>query len=119
MKDSLLYLIKIDAELLMKKIIDRREEYLMILSLKRTRDHFSDIFYTKFHGLSLGELKDYSQKFNTALFDFHEQANELKWYLMHSEDQPSAMNNTVSLLLKKLNKSYGTLNFHLSSESES
>ena len=50
-------LLQLDARSLFRRIADRKEDYLMILNLKRTRSHFVDVFYSKYNDVSLDDLK--------------------------------------------------------------
>ena len=101
-KKSFIALIQLDAENLLHRIQDRREEYLMILNLKRTRDHFSDIFHSKYGHIDIGQLKELKESTIYSIDHFYREVEELKWYLLHTEDLPAMISDRTHASIKKI-----------------
>lgn len=101
-KKSFLTLIRLDAEGLFQRIQDKQADYLMILNFKRTREHFADIFQSKYGQISITDLKQLKESTIYSLDYFHREVCELKWYLLHTEDLPAMVNGRTTAAIKKL-----------------
>ena len=113
---QLLLLIKYDVENLNNNLNGRKQDYLTIFSMKRTRSHFSEIFFSRYDSLSISELSCFSEDLITALNDYYVLISELKWYLYHTEDLPQTVNDYVELALKKLERPYNILKLYFEAE---
>ena len=109
-------LLKIDAQRLYERIKYRMADCLIDFSLKRTREHLGDVFKNRYDQVKIEELRLCSEEMLVALDDFHHLANELKWYLFHTEEMPSKVESTVKRHLHKIESSYHSLDLYLKAE---
>lgn len=111
-----LVLLKIDANNLFKRIKDRKSEYLEIFALRRTREHFPMIFRNRYDGTTLQDLSHCSTELITTLDQFYTQAEEMNWYLFHTQDMPNTVEGYVERRIRKMEKLLSTLNLYLDAE---
>ncbi|MCY4644160.1 MAG: hypothetical protein OXB88_06030 [Bacteriovoracales bacterium] len=109
-------LIRLDVQNLFDRILARKEDYLMILSLKRTREHFCDVFYSKYGQISIDNLKELDDSTIAVLDSFYQEVDQLKWYLLHTEDLPAMLSDRVDGSIKKLKDILYEITEHLNSE---
>jgi hypothetical protein len=98
------------------RLVFRRAEYIEIFALKRTREHFEDIFYSRFQTASIEDLSHCSQDIIAALDEFYSHIDDLKWYFNHTEDMPATVEEKVERELKSLEKSYEKLSLYIDAE---
>lgn len=115
-KRSLITAIKLDSRFLYDKVVNRRAEYISILSLKRTRAHFKDVFSNKYHSVGLNELKALEEDTVISVMQFYQEVEELKWYLEHTEDLPGTIENQVEKEVKRVERFYDTMCLYLDAE---
>jgi hypothetical protein len=112
----ILVLMKIDANNLFKRIKSRKSEYLEIFALRRTREHFPIIFKNRYESTSLGDLSYCSTELITTLDQFYSHAEEMNWYLFHTQDMPNTVDSYIDRRIKKMEKLLATLNLYLDAE---
>lgn len=111
-----LLLLKLDAQNLFDRVKSRRSEFVEIFSLRRTREHFPKIFFTRFDHATLQDLAHCSSETIVALDQFHRQAEEMNWYLYQTEDMPATVEETTYRMVRRLEKFHSTLNLYLNAE---
>ena len=95
-QNQVLYVILCDARSLMKRIASRKSDYISIFALKRTREHFEHIFRSKYD-LTTPELLSFCpQEVIELYFRFHDHVESLKWYLIHTDDMPNAVDEKIT-----------------------
>lgn len=109
-------LLKLDAKRLYERIRDRRAEYIGIFAMKRTRDHFPQIFKTVYHEAKLQELVHCSPESIVALDNFYSKADEMKWYLYSTEDMPQTVEDKIDRFVRELGVLHETLSLYLEAD---
>lgn len=111
-----LVIIKNDSRRLYERIKFRESEYLQILSLKRTREHFKDIFKTIYETVTIDDLKLCSEDVIVALDNFYGKVEELKWYLNHTEDMPAQLEDRMTTYQREISSLYEMLILYINAE---
>lgn len=101
---TVLTILKKDAKFLYHKIESRKEEYLYVFSLQRSRSHYPELFSCKYEHATLLELKNIDPSTIVAIMDFYQQAESLKWYLMYTQDMPDKIADKLSYTIAQLRK---------------
>lgn len=109
-------LFKIDAKNLYSRIKDRQHEYIEIFSLKRSRAIFRDVFDNRYAKASAFDLSHCSQEVIEALDQFYTRADELYWYLKHTQDMPNTIEDEVSRKVTRLGKLFDQLSLYIDAE---
>jgi uncharacterized coiled-coil DUF342 family protein len=112
----LLMLLKLDAKNLFSRIKYRAPEYMMEFSLKRTREHFADIFKNRYDEITIKELILCSQEVIVGLDQFYSKIDEIRWYLNHTQDMPNRVEDKISHHIKELETFFETLNLYIDVE---
>ncbi len=113
MIQSILLILKMDAENLFDRIRIRKREYLKEFSMKRSREHFADIFRNKYKEAQLADLKYCGPEVVVALDQFYTKVFELEWYLNHTEDMLGAVEDKTDALIKSMQKSFDILTVYM------
>ena len=113
---KMMSIIQNDSNSLYDRLISREKEYLKILSLKRTRSHFQELFKSHYDTIRIEELKCFSVDLINAINSFYLVVADLKWYLSYTEDMPMVVQDKIEIELKNLDKCYSTLKTYLSAE---
>lgn len=111
-----LYLLKLDANNLYKRISERKNEYLEIFALRRTREHFPKIFTNRYEGTSIMDLSHCSVDLITTLDQYYSHSEEMSWYLFQTEDMPNTVEAFIDRKIKRMEKLLSTLNLFLDAE---
>lgn len=111
-----LVIIKNDSKRLFERIKYREREYLQILSLKRTRDHLTTVFKSYYDSVTIADLKLCSSEVIISLDNFYAKIEELKWYLMHTEDMPAMLEDKMSAFQKDIAHLYDNLMLYINAE---
>lgn len=111
-----LVLLKIDANNLFRRIKERKDEYLEIFALRRTREHFPMIFRNRYEGTTIMDLSHCSTDLITTLDQYYTQCEEMSWYLFQTEDMPNTVEDYISRKIKKMERLLSTLNLFLDAE---
>jgi hypothetical protein len=112
----ILTLLKIDANNVFKRIKSRKSEYLEIFALRRTREHFPQIFNNRYEETSLELLAHCSTELITTLDQFYTPVEEMRWYLFQTEDMPNTVEDFIERKIRKMEKLLATLNLYLDAE---
>jgi hypothetical protein len=103
---TILKILQLDAQNLFNRIKGRKTEYLMEYSLKRTREHFKEIFKNRYEEVKVVDLKCFDSQFILLLDNFYTTVDEMKWYLNHTQDMNTSMEDKVDWYLRNLKKQY-------------
>ncbi len=112
----MLMLLKLDALRLFERIKFRAPEYMYEFSLKRTRDHFPDVFRNRYEQVTIRELGMCSQEVIAGLDQFYTKVDEMRWYLNHTQDMPNRVEDKLHHHIKELEKHFQTLNLYIDAE---
>ena len=105
----ILIILKLDAQGLYDRIKKREREYIGVFAQKRTREHFPAVFKTRYDGTSLNDLKHCSEDVIIALDKFHRIVDEMRWYLMVTEDMPGTVTDKLLVMINNLEEQYEML----------
>lgn len=111
-----LLLFKIDANNLYDRVVTRREDYIDIFGSKRTKDHFDDVFFSRYKTATIDDLSHCPLEVIETLNHFHTLIDKLYWYLKHTEDMPNTIEDEVLRDLSKIEKAYEMLNLYIDAE---
>jgi hypothetical protein len=109
-------LFKLDAYNLFQRIHERQHEYIDAFSLKRNRAVFKDIFDNRYKKTSILDLSHCTPEIIEALNSFYTLADEMYWYLKHTQDMPNMIQDEVSRFSNKLRLQYDTLALYIDAE---
>lgn len=115
-KERIILLLKIDANNLFRRIKERKNEYLEIFSLRRTRSHFPMIFRNKFETTSVNDLAHCGPELILLLNEFYTLAEEMNWYLFETQDLPNTVENFILRKIARMEKVLQSLNLFLDAE---
>ena len=111
-----LLLLKIDSENLYERIKHRKTEYINTFSMKRTRDHFHDIFENRYSSVDVNDLKLCSVDVISALDKFYTKVESFYWYLKHTEDMPTLVTDKIERFVRELDHEYDILRLYIDAE---
>jgi len=112
----MLMLLKLDALRLFERIKYRAPEYMYDFSLKRTRDHFPEVFKNRYDNVTIEELKLCGQEVIAGLDQFYTKVDEMRWYLNHTQDMPNRVEDKLHHHIRELEKHFETLNLYIDAE---
>jgi hypothetical protein len=112
----MLMLLKLDAKRLFERIKYRAPEYMYEFSLKRTRDHFPEVFKNRYDTTTIKELMLCGQEVLAGLDQFYTKVDEMRWYLNHTQDMPNRVEDRIQGHIRELEKFYDTLNLYIDVE---
>lgn len=115
-KKSTLTILKIDSKRLYERVVQRRKEYMMTFAVKRTREHFKDVFFSRYDTITFADLKVLSPELINCLDAFYNRIDNLRWYLNSTEDMPATVEDKTGRDIKELRDSYDTLGLYLEAE---
>lgn len=110
---KVLLLLKLDAQGLYQRLVEREKDYMNIFSLKRTKDHFKHLFISKYYNVSFKELLFCSEEVILTAETFYNRVDDIKWYLLNTEDMPNTVEDNLKIHLKKLKKDYDMLKLYI------
>lgn len=112
----ILTLLRLDAQRLFERIKYRQLEYMRTFSMKRTREHFKDIFKNRYDQTTINDLKQCGEEVIVGLDLFYHLVDELRWYLNHTEDMPGTVEENVRHQVAELEQAYEMLQLYISAE---
>lgn len=115
-KKSTLTILKLDAERLYERVIQRRKEYMLTFAVKRTREHFKDVFFSRYNTITFSDLKILSPTLISCLDRYYTEVDNLRWYLNSTEDMPATVEDKTGRDIKELRESFETLMLYLEVE---
>lgn len=116
MTQRYLTLIKIDSLNLMNRIVERQSEYLNDFSLKRDREIFKDVFTNRYSMTTMSDLAHIPLEIIELANDFYQHVDELKWYLMHTQDMPNTIEEEIQRKTAVLKKKHENLLIYINVE---
>jgi hypothetical protein len=114
--ERILMLLKLDAQRLFERIKYRAPEYVSEFSLKRTRDHFPAIFKNRYDETQIRELMICGPEVIVGLDHFYSKVDEMRWYVNHTQDMPSKVEDKIYSHIRELEVFYNTLNLYIDVE---
>lgn len=112
----MLLLLKLDIQRVFERIKYRAPEYLSEFSLKRTRDHFKDIFKNRYDDTTIKELILCGSEVIVGLDNFYNKVDIMRWYLNHTQDMPNKVEDKMSTHIRELETLYQTVNLYIEVE---
>jgi hypothetical protein len=112
----MLMLLKLDAKRLFERIKYRAPEYMYDFSLKRSRDHFPEIFTNRYDTVAMTDLLLCGQEVIVGLDQFYSKVDEMRWYLNHTQDMPNRVEDKVQSHVRELERFFETLNLYIDVE---
>ena len=102
----------------MRFLYDTKLSFCIIeaFSLKRDRDVFKDVFTNRYAHASVNDLSHCPIEVIEALNSFYTIADEIYWYLKHTQDMPNMIEDEISRLLHKLKGQYDMLCLYIDAE---
>jgi hypothetical protein len=113
---AILTMIKIDADSLYERVVEREKEYMRIFSVKRTREHFHEVFKTRFWDIHPTDLKVCSPEVLIQLDAFYSQSDKLHWYLRSTEDMPGMIEDKIAPKIRGIKEAYEMLKLYLNAQ---
>jgi hypothetical protein len=114
--EKFLLLFKLDAMNMFSRILYRKPEYITIFALKRTREHFEDIFKNRYRDVTMEEISHCSTDTIVALNNFYEETESIRWYLITTEDMPNGVSDELDRRFVTLETLHNTLIIHIDAE---
>lgn len=111
-----LLLLQLDAQRLFERIKYREVEYMRIFSYRRTREHFKEIFKSRWDETSIEYIAFCSEEVISGLDQFYNKVEELRWYLMNTEDMPATVSDNVSHYIYEIEERYNLLQLYINAE---
>jgi len=111
-----LTLLRIDAKNVFARIRERKNEYLEIFALRRTRDHFPMIFNNRYEKTTINDLAHCSTDLIELLDQFYTLVDDIKWYLFKTEDMPNTVEDYIERRIVRLQKILVNLNLYIDAE---
>ncbi len=84
--------------------------------MKRTREHFPRVFYSRYKDLRIQDLVHASSDIILALDEFYSLIDSLQWYLEHTEDMPVTVEENLGRELKKLSSVLDKVTLYIDAE---
>lgn len=109
-------LLKLDAQRLYERIKYRAPEYVAEFSLKRTRDHFPEIFKNRYDHTQIHELMLCGPEVIVGLDQFYSKIDEMRWYVNHTQDMPSKVEDKIYSHIRELQMYFDTLNLYIDAD---
>lgn len=116
LNQRILLLLKLDSKNLHERLMERKKEYIELFSMKRTREHFKEVFFSRYEEASFDDLIQCSADTITALDQFYTEIERLRWYLHQTEDMPVTVEDEVERSLRRIDGYYQTLQLYLDAE---
>ena len=111
-----LVILRLDAGRVFERIKYRKPEYMFHFSSKRTRNHFPHIFKNRYDELSIQNLLNCGEEVLVGLDQFYHLVDELRWYLMVTEDMPGKVEEFVNHSISQIEEAYELLQLYISVE---
>ena len=101
-----MYVILCDARSLIARISERKDDYISIFAMKRTREHFEHIFRSKFDITTPDLLSYCPEEVISLYYQLHDEVERLKWYLVHTDDMPNAIDEVITRDIHSIELTY-------------
>ena len=116
---KILTILRLDAQRVFERVKYREAEYMHHFSSKRTRDHFPEVFKNRYDDVGVEDLLLCGEEVIIGLDQFYFKVDELKWYLMVTNDMPGTVHEHVRHGIKELEVAYDILQLYINAELES
>ena len=73
-----------------------------VFSNRRTREHFPEIFLNRYFNFPIDALVEISADIMENTDKFYRKADDIKWYLMTTQDMPNTVEEKLELMIKNL-----------------
>jgi len=113
---KVLLMLKLNANRVFQRIELRMPEYLDDFAMKRTRQHFPEVFAHKFDGVQLETLAKAEAETIVAMESYFGKVDDLKWYMDHTEEMPNLVQDRLHRNIKEISRLLETLNLYLDAE---
>ena len=110
---SVLTIITLDAKALFQRIKERKASYMDVFSNRRTKEHFPEIFINRYFHLPIDALIETSDDVMESADGFYRKADDIKWYLMTTQDMPNTVEEKLEAMIKSLEALFLDLQFQL------
>lgn len=114
--EKYLMMFKADAMNLFSRILYRKPEYITIFALKRTREHFEDVFRNRYRDVTMQEIAHCNKETIEALNIFYEETESIRWYLSTTEDMPNRVSDELDRKFVNLETFHNNLIIQIDSE---
>jgi Mg2+ and Co2+ transporter CorA len=109
-------LLKLDSKRLFERIKYRAPEYMYDFSLKRSRDHFPEIFTNRYDSVAIKDLLLCGQEVIVGLDQYYSKVDEMRWYLNHTQDMPNRVEDKIHSHIRELERFHDTLQLYIDVE---
>ena len=116
---KMLTVIRLDVQRVFERIKYRQPEYMQYFSAKRSRDHFGEVFKHRYDDIRVSDLLRCGEEVIIGLDQFYAKVDDLKWYLMVTEDMPGVVQEYVDRIVIELEEAYELLHLYINAELES
>ncbi len=116
---KMLTILRLDAQRVFERVKYREPEYMQHFSAKRTRTHFPEVFKHRFDDISVHDLMYCGEEVIIGLDQFYTKVDDLKWYLMVTEDMPGTVQEFVTHTIRELEEAYELLQLYINAELDS
>ena len=116
---KILTILRLDAQRVFERVKYRQPEYMQHFSAKRTRDHFGEVFKHRYDDVSVQDLMFCGEEVIIGLDQFYTKVDDLKWYLMVTEDMPGTVQEHVRHTVHELEEAYELLQLYINAELDS
>ncbi|MCF8057897.1 MAG: hypothetical protein K9K67_01265 [Bacteriovoracaceae bacterium] len=116
---KIITILRLDAQRVFERIKYREPEYMQFFSAKRTREHFPEVFKHRYDDVTVKDLMNCGEEVIVGLDQFYALVDDLKWYLMVTNDMPGTVNEHVRHAIKELEEGYELLQLYIGAELDS
>ena len=96
------HLISLDAALVMKRLVERKEEMVSLFSRLRDRTPMTETLRSAFDTIRFTELALLAPREQLGVHHFYDLLDQLRWYVRYTEDMPSKVLTFLSLHVRLL-----------------
>lgn len=116
---KMLTILRLDAQRVFERVKYREPEYMQHFSAKRTRSHFPEVFKHRYDDITVQDLMFCGEEVIIGLDQFYTKVDDLKWYLMVTEDMPGTVQEHVGHYIRELEEAYELLQLYINAELDS
>jgi hypothetical protein len=116
---KIITILRLDAQRVFERIKYREPEYMQYFSAKRTREHFPEVFKHRYDDVTVRDLMNCGEEVIVGLDQFYAKVDDLKWYLMVTNDMPGTVNEHVRHTIRELEEAYELLQLYIRAELDS
>jgi len=113
---NILLLLQLDAKNVYQRVVEWFPTYMAVFAAQRTRQHFGEVFFHRYHSIGIDDLKIFSEEVIIALDQFYQTIDEMGRYLKTTEDMPVSAQDQCQKYIAKLKTIYPMLELYLNAE---